>query len=72
MKDGSWAVARNDELLNKRARDFKKESKGTGSSSGSIVSKAKEEGKFVVKEGAKTAISGLAESQVQGSGGIVN
>ena len=63
IKDGTWNVARNDRLLEKRTREFKNKSKGTGSSGSSLVSKAKKGLGFIAKEGAKELISGAVESQ---------
>ena len=57
-----------DKTLKERMREFKNKSKGSGSSLGSRVVDA---GKFLAKEGSKAAASSLAESALQGSGGIV-
>ena len=55
-------------LLKFKNREYRKKSKGSGSS---LSSKAMDAGKFLAKEGGKSAASGLAESALPGSGGIV-
>ena len=67
-RSGEWATAVDDKTLKERMREFKNKSKGSGSSLGSRVVDA---GTFLAKEGSKAAASSLAESALQGSGGIV-
>ena len=67
-ESGEWRTVVNDVLLRKRMQEFRNKSKGSGSSLGS---RAMDAGKFLAKEGSKAAASSLAESALQGSGGIV-
>ena len=67
-RSGRWATAVDDKTLRERMQEFRNKSKGSGSSLGS---RAMDAGKFLAKEGSKTAVSSLAESAFPGSGGIV-
>ena len=67
-RNGRWATAVDDKTLRERMQEFRNKSKGRAISLGS---RAMDAGKFLAKEGSKAAASSLAESALQGSGGIV-
>ena len=70
IADGRWERRIEEELLKKRIAEYKKKNKPSSSSS-SLGSRAMDAGRFLAKEGSKAAASSLAESALQGSGGIV-